>query len=282
MGKKFEFQVEKQERLIPLAARQLSITKAAADRLVKSGEVKVNGKRVKINAELKSGDTVTAFLPYEFGRAKAETVYQDDNVVVFNKPKHMTYEAVAEGHGAPLFAVHRLDTNTTGLIVFAKTENACEALKEAFKTRQVHKVYHAVVSPPPKEKQARLSAYYKKCDGVAIVKDRAFNDCKTIVTCYTELQRTGEYALMQVEPETGRMHQIRAHLAFIGCPILGDDKYGGCKISGVSSQMLCAVQLSFDGLIGELSYLNDKTFSVDSGFDLKKLFQKGVNSFITY
>ncbi|MDE7107426.1 MAG: RNA pseudouridine synthase, partial [Clostridiales bacterium] len=202
------------------------------------------------------------------------TVYDDDNIVIFDKPKRTAYDALPQLYDAPLFAVHRLDTNTTGLIVFAKTEQALKELSDAFRDRRVKKVYEAVVFPAPKEDKATLTAYTKLLSdrNLALVSDKPKAGYKTMITEYTVKQRIGEAAVLSVYPHTGRTHQIRAHLQFIGCPIIGEHKYGvrgGARIDGApDTQMLAAVELTFSGLKGKLKYLNGKTFTANSGFDL--------------
>ena len=280
MGKKYEFQISKSERLSSfLASNVPALSSARADLLIKSGEVRVNGVRSKQNAVLAVGDRVNIFVPDELNKrtVNVSTVYDDENIVIFDKPKRTAYDALPQLYDAPLFAVHRLDTNTTGLIVFAKTKKALGELSDAFRDRRVKKVYEAVVLPAPKDDKATLTAYTKLLNdrNLALVSDKPKAGYKTMITEYGVKQRIGDAAVLRVYPHTGRTHQIRAHLQFIGCPIIGEHKYGvrgGARIDGApDTQMLAAVELTFSGLKGGMEYLNGKTFTVDSGFDLSFL-----------
>ncbi len=282
MGKKLEFTIEKSERISAFLARSVPmLTRAKADLLIKSGEVRVNGVRVKANAVLNVGDAVRVFVPDDSVKngMSAQTVYDDNNIVVFDKPKRVPYDALPSMYGTPLFAVHRLDTNTTGIIVFAKTERVQAELSAAFKDRRVNKTYETVVFPAPQNERATLQAYTKlmPSKNLALVSDTPKSGYKTMITEYETLKRVGGGALLRIYLHTGRTHQIRAHLSHIGCPIVGEHKYG---IKGVAApagapdtQMLAAVCLSFDGLGNGLEYLNGKVFQVPNSFDLSFLEQ---------
>lgn len=271
MGKKIEYKTEKDlsiSQAVLLAVPTL--THAKADKLIKSGEVRVNGERIRMNAPLVAGDMLTIFVPDSFDAAKLKVVYDDDNIVVFDKPKHVAFDAIPDMYGAPLTAVHRLDTNTTGLICFAKTKDAELQLISAFKKRNVSKRYAALVYPAPEKDRASLTAYLLVKDGFAVVYDAPVPRSEIIMTQYEVIKRMGGAALVHVYPRTGRTHQIRAHLAHIGCPIVGDPKYGtDDKLDGApSTQMLACTGISFNGLRGELAGLNGKMFKTESGFDL--------------
>lgn len=277
MGKKLELTADKPESVIAfLSSSVAGLTRAKADLLVKSGEVRVNGVRIKANATLSVGDKVRAFVPDEVQKngLNANTVYEDDNIVVFDKPKRMPYDMLPEAYGAPLLGVHRLDTNTTGLIVFAKTDKALAELESAFRERRVKKAYEAVVCPAPQSDGETVTAYTRLLHGqnLALVSAQPKSGYKTMITEYKVEERIGKAALLRVFPHTGRTHQIRAHLCFIGCPIVGEHKYGVKNAQAIDgapdSQMLAAVELCFTGLKNGLEYLNGKTFTADNGFDL--------------
>lgn len=279
MGKKIEFTVDREVRAVVFLSSVVpGLTRAKADLLVKSGEVRVNGAKIKKNAELLAGDMLTVFVPDEFGRDKnVKVLYEDSNIVVFDKPKRTPYDALPSMYGEPLLAAHRLDTNTTGVIVFARTERALGELTSAFRERRASKIYEAVVYPAPAKDREVLTAYTKLDHNTnyAFVFSEPKTGYKTMVTEYVVLRRINGAALLSITPHTGRSHQIRAHLCFAGYPIIGEHKYGAKdakKFDGApDTQMLAAVELEFSGLENGLGYLNGRCFKTESGFDLSFL-----------
>lgn len=184
-------------------------------------------------------------------------------------------------HGFRPSVCNRLDRNTSGLVVFAKTYPAARALSALFADRSLHKYYLAAI-------RGRLSAdgpqcaYLKKDEKTnrVQVSERPFPGADRIETSYETLRANGEYSILRILLVTGKTHQIRAHLSYLGHPVLGDPKYGDraqnarlMRAFGISRQLLHAAELSFpDGLPEPLSDLSGQSFSAALPEDFRKLY----------
>lgn len=239
--------------------------------LLKKGDIRVNGIKVKENVKVKAGDEVAYYTTAAQEEAKSHmVVYEDENILIADKLSGVTCEGLFY-ELAPCLPVHRLDRNTCGLIVLAKNKNAEEELVSAFKQRRVEKTYLCLAKNEFKKQSATLTAYLKKDEKNSLVRiyPAVKGGCAKIITEYKVLENLGDVAQIEVKLHTGKTHQIRAHLAFIGCPVLGDEKYGDGVLNAKYSakrQILIAKYLRFD-LQGQLSYLNGKTF--ESSFEPK-------------
>lgn len=242
-------------------------------RLLKNKDIKVNGARVSKNVILNCGDEVTYYTTAkQESMPSHKTVYEDENIYIADKLSGVNTEALLSelcGQGE-FYAVHRLDRNTQGLIVFAKSKGAEAELLEAFKQRRVKKTYTALCKNNFNSSGATLTAYLKKDEKTSTVKvyDKEVSGAVKIITEYAVVENRGDIALVNVALHTGRTHQIRAHLSFIGCPVLGDEKYGDEALNkkyGLKRQCLVSKTLTFE-FEGELSYLNGKKF--ESSFEL--------------
>ncbi|NCB30416.1 MAG: RluA family pseudouridine synthase [Clostridia bacterium] len=215
----------------------------------------------------------------EAAAAGFRLVYADANILCVDKPVGLptaeadggsdTLEGRLTALYGPVYPLHRLDVHTTGLVLFARTEGARDALLPAFRKRQVHKAYRCVVQGIPAPTDADYTAYlYKDPQKAKVtVYDAPRPDAMEIRTAYRTLASKQGAALLVVDLHTGRTHQIRAHLAHLGHPILGDDKYGDRdwnRAQKVSLPRLAAVSLSFS-LPPEspLHYLNSLRFQAD-------------------
>lgn len=236
--------------------------------LLKNREIKVNGKRVGSDVPVYKGDVVTYYLTKKQEEKPAYfVVYEDENVLIVDKCDGVNSEAVfaALARSGEYYFIHRLDRNTQGLLAFAKNPEAEQALLKAFKERTAQKIYHARCFGTPEKPQAVLTDYLQKDGGRSLVKvhSNPTAGAEKIVTEYKVLSVDGETSLLEIILHTGKTHQIRAHLAHIGCPIVGDMKYGVTaknKAHSVTRQQLVAKYLTL-GAGGVLEYLKDKTFT---------------------
>lgn len=225
-------------------------------------DVKLNGRRVGPDEPAPCGAILTVFA----GEAerKADVVFEDKEYLVLNKRQGLptqgpgSAETLCARHcGAPVFACHRLDAQTGGLLLLAKDTRALETAVAAFAARKVHKTYRCLARGVPSPEEATLRGFLVKDAQAAHVRvlDAPAPGALPIETRYRVLACEGELSRLEVVIPTGRTHQIRAHLAHIGHPILGDDKYGDRALNrrlGARGQRLWAVRLElWDGRVFE-------------------------------
>ena len=269
-------------RLIAYVSRQLPMVPFYALReAFEKKDVKVNGKRVGQDAKVTPGAQITLFVR-DIEEKKISILYQDDQVLIAVKPAGISCEKDAHG-GKTLNALlreqlqtpsepllcHRLDNPTEGLMVLARTPEAQTILQDAFRNRQIHKEYICLVRGTPSPGHQVASAFLQKdaLHARVHVYGAERPGAKPIVTEYTVLQ-PGPCCRLRVCLHTGRTHQIRAHMAFLGHPLLGDDQYGDRAFNReykARRLMLCSAGLRFS-LEGPLAYLNDKPFTIQPSF----------------
>ena len=233
-------------------------------KLLRKKDIKVNGKRINKDILVYENDKIQIYLPKELEDVKIELdiVYEDENILVINKPANIEVtgtnsltELINKQYTNCEFKpqpCHRIDRNTTGLVMFAKNEKTLRILLEKFKKHEIEKHYLALIYGIPNKKEERLEAYLFKDQkkSQVYISDTFKKGYQKIITKYTILEkREDNTALLDVEIETGRTHQIRAHLSHIGYPIVGDGKYGKNEINKQFSkkhQMLCSYKLKFN------------------------------------
>lgn len=240
----------------------------AFSRLLREKDVRVNGQRTGKNVMLAAGDEVVYYTtPREEAKPFYDTVYEDEHILVADKYDGVSSEALfaalARERGARF--IHRLDRNTRGIVCFALDAAAEEELLAAFRERRAEKLYEAVCFHPFAKAAARLEAYLWKDERASRVRvlTKPQKGAEKIVTEYSLRQNFAEYALVDIRLHSGKTHQIRAHMAFIGHPVAGDDKYGDEALNkkyGVHRQLLVAKSLRLQ-CGGGLAYLNEKKFT---------------------
>lgn len=250
---------------------------------LRNKDIRVNGIKISENVMVNQGDELTVYITDEllFGTKsinEKNVVYNDENIVVLYKPQDMLVVSqddepgldvlAKEFLGYNLYPCHRIDRNTSGIVIFAKNKEAEESMGEMIKNHLLRKFYRCTVVGHPKNKKATLTAYLFKDSKTSrvIVSNEKKKGYVEIITKYEVISYNNNgTADLEVQLVTGRTHQIRAHLAFIGYPILGDGKYGKNETNKkfkLAKQELEAYKIVFDGGLGNLEYLTGKTIKI--------------------
>lgn len=210
-----------------------SYNRSTLQKFIEGGFVRVDGEVVtKPNQKFEDGVRIDLEVPSELKNAdlEPEVLYEDDDVLVVNKPAGMLSEPRGEycpekTLGDYGLVVHRLDRDTSGVVILAKNEDAKLFLKKQFQDRKVHKTYNAIVVGRPKLNKARIDLPLIR----NLKRPTTFlvdANGKEAETFYEVKESDGNYSLMELKPTTGRTHQLRVHMKYLGHPILGDLVYG--------------------------------------------------------
>ncbi len=284
------------ERIDVFLSRETGLSRSQIDKLIKSGRVKLNRQNAKAGYRIKADDRIIFSVPPAKEIAARpeniplDIVYEDKDIIVINKPPGMVVHPAAgntEGtlvnavlhHARDLSGiggrirpgvVHRLDKDTSGLIVFAKNDASHLDLSKQIKNREVKKTYLALVHGEIKGDSGAIDApigrhpvHRKK---MAVIRSGSLKS-REALTYYKVLERFRGYTLVELDLKTGRTHQIRVHLSHIGHPVVGDRTYSKKKDGGASRQLLHASGLSFHHPITG-KYLE---FSSDMPEDMKQV-----------
>lgn len=276
MNKK-EFKVKQEIKLSKAIINELPFFDYAKARaLIKAKDAKINGARVKDDVVLTAGDVVTVFYEQKQMAKHYNLVFIDDNVIAVDKFDNIEtinskgdslYDELKAEYGE-IYAIHRLDRRTSGLVIFARNRVAENELLTAFKNRLLDKKYHAIVKGQFNSSHAILKNYCVKDAKNSIVKviDKPTPNAVEIITEYKVIKTIGSNSLVEITLHTGRTHQIRAHMAYIGHQVIGDGKYG---VADRKDRLkLASVSLKFDlPKDYKLNYLNNQPLKVKAWFE---------------
>lgn len=279
---------------------------------IRKKRIKINGKKCEVSSRLNEGDTIDFYIndeffcknkdKYDFLKApnKIDILYEDNNILLLDKKPGLIVHPDKNYHFDSLISriihylydkkeynpenensftpslVNRIDRNTGGIVIAAKNAESLRILNKKMKNRELKKIYLCIVHGILKKKSGVLTGYLDKNEkqNRVYIYNNKRNRAKSIKTKYKVLKEYDKSSLLEVELLTGKTHQIRAHLAFIGNPILGDGKYGTNKLNKGTSfkyQALYSYKLIFEFKTpsGILEYLNGKEIVVPNVWFLK-------------
>lgn len=295
------------QRLDKFITKTLDLPTSLLYKSIRTKKIKVNRKRAENNTVLAEGDTIQCFLAEEFFEKTVsevsfenitphlDVIYEDENIMLLNKRPGVSvheddkgstntlithiqaylyqkgeYDPREEQSFAPALC-NRIDRNTGGIVIAAKNAEALRIMNEKIKEREIDKFYLAAVHGTPKPEAATIKGYLlkdEKNNTVKVFDKNPPRGAKEIITKYKVIAKSRDTSLIEVELLTGRTHQIRAHMAHIGHPLVGDGKYGinrDDRAKGYKYQALYSYRLvfSFDDKVStSLDYLKGKEFKI--------------------
>lgn len=260
------------------------LTRSMTQRLIKDGQVTLNGKLVSKSCSVKNGDEISVIIPeptelsVNAENIPIEIVFEDDELLVVNKPKGMVVHPAPGNYSGTLVnallyhckdrlssingiirpgIVHRIDKNTSGLLIVAKTDRAHLGLAEQIKVHSFTREYCAVINGRLKEQTGIIEAPIGRHPVDRKKMCVTEKNSKPAKTEYTVLEEYNGYSLVKLKLFTGRTHQIRVHMSYIGHPVFGDDVYG-------KTSKLCEGQCLHAKKIGFIHPVDKKYYEFDS------------------
>jgi 23S rRNA pseudouridine1911/1915/1917 synthase len=264
---------EENQRVDVFISQKLNdISRNSVQKLITGENITVNGKVIKANYKVKINDTIKILIPppeildVEAENIALDIVYEDDDLAVVNKPQGMVVHP-APGHYSGTMVnglmyhlkklstingilrpgiVHRLDKNTSGLMLIAKNDKSHNFLAKCLKEHSINRFYYALVEGNVKEDEGEINAPLGRSEKDRKKRAVTNKNSKEAITNYWVIERYGKYTLMKLKLKTGRTHQIRVHMKYIGHPVVGDDVYGSkTNKFGLEGQLLHSKILGF-------------------------------------